>query len=125
MFSIGHMYICKSISNFNIKSGHLLKLMPTQSNSVHKFICPVHAIRTAGFTADERLFLKAPLDREKRAHYNVSLFATDWGNPPRTSSARLSLTVSDVNDCAPKFEADTLTITVAENNNHSVLSFFK
>ena len=77
-----------------------------------------------GFTEDERLVLKSPLDREKRAHYDVSLFTTDWGSPPLTSRATLLLSVIDVNDCAPEFENDSLAITFAENNSPPVFKLY-
>lgn len=48
--------------------------------------------------------LRAPLDREAAPAHLVTLRARDAGRPPRASTARLRLTVADVNDNPPEFE---------------------
>ncbi|NXW66925.1 PCDB8 protein, partial [Eurystomus gularis] len=40
----------------------------------------------------------AALDRERRAEYNVSITARDWGSPRRSSRQSLLVRISDVND---------------------------
>ncbi|XP_049943213.1 cadherin-89D [Schistocerca serialis cubense] len=51
--------------------------------------------------ATGRLYLRAPLDREQADHYNLSVVAKDTGN--LSSEAKLTVSVTDVNDNAPRF----------------------
>ena len=41
------------------------------------------------------------LDREKTSFHHVLILAVDSGNPPRTATASLELTVKDINDNPP------------------------
>ncbi|GBP81327.1 Fat-like cadherin-related tumor suppressor homolog [Eumeta japonica] len=68
---------------------------------------------TSTDTADVAIFrvasdgivtLAAPLDRETRAAHRAVIVARDSGEPQRTASALLVLTVADVNDNPPRFE---------------------
>ncbi|XP_063058923.1 protocadherin beta-15-like isoform X9 [Engraulis encrasicolus] len=56
------------------------------------------------------------LDRETIAEYNVTVVATDGGNPPLSSSKIINLSVSDVNDNPPVFEEQSYSAYVSENN---------
>ncbi|XP_062392879.1 protocadherin beta-16-like isoform X4 [Sardina pilchardus] len=56
------------------------------------------------------------LDREQITAYNITLIATDDGNPPLSSSKIIQLSVSDVNDNPPVFEEQSYSAYVAENN---------
>ncbi|XP_042564397.1 protocadherin beta-16-like isoform X5 [Clupea harengus] len=58
----------------------------------------------------------AELDREIIADYNITLTATDEGNPPLSSSKIIHLFVSDVNDNPPIFEEQSYSAYVTENN---------
>ena len=58
---------------------------------------------------------KKYLDREATERYELIIEATDGGAPARRSSTRLNVTVSDVNDHAPKFLFAFYTISVAED----------
>nr|XP_054596935.1 neural-cadherin [Nothobranchius furzeri] len=46
-----------------------------------------------------------PLDREKIAQHRIMVLATDAGTPPLTGTAIVMVTVLDVNDNGPEFEA--------------------
>ena len=48
--------------------------------------------------------VRLALDREGPAGsaFSVRVIAIDRGNPPRSSTATLSLTLNDVNDCPPR-----------------------
>lgn len=56
--------------------------------------------------------LQKPLDREAPggvgAVGKVQLMASDQGTPPLTSTATLTITVTDVNDCAPELLPPTV-----------------
>ncbi|XP_018607261.2 protocadherin gamma-A11-like isoform X8 [Scleropages formosus] len=63
------------------------------------------------------------LDREDISEYNITVIAVDGGVPPLTSKQVLRLKISDVNDHAPRFEKDTYSAYLPENNAPS-MSFF-
>ncbi|XP_063060292.1 protocadherin gamma-A4-like [Engraulis encrasicolus] len=56
------------------------------------------------------------LDRELVSDYNITIVATDEGNPPLSSSKTIHLSVSDVNDNPPVFEEQSYSAYVSENN---------
>ncbi|KAF3847498.1 hypothetical protein F7725_020526, partial [Dissostichus mawsoni] len=55
------------------------------------------------------------LDRESNSNYTLIITAVDQGDIYRSSTAAISLTVLDVNDFAPIFTPQTLTLHVMEN----------
>ncbi len=61
------------------------------------------------------LLLKKPLDREIREKHVLSLTAIDGGNPPKSGTLNITVTVLDVNDNRPVCNRDTYTITLKEN----------
>lgn len=62
------------------------------------------------------LVTSAFLDRETTDAYNVTLSATDGGNPPLYSQKTIQVDVADVNDNPPRFEQTSYTVYVTENN---------
>lgn len=62
------------------------------------------AIRTTG-----------PLDREKVAHYWLSVVATDLGTEPRASWTHVYVDVLDINDNAPELSQPIYFASVPEN----------
>lgn len=56
------------------------------------------------------------LDREQIPEYNVTITATDKGNPPLSSSKTITLHILVVNDNVPVFHQPSYTVHVAENN---------
>nr|XP_010980444.2 protocadherin gamma-B6 isoform X16 [Camelus dromedarius] len=63
-----------------------------------------------------KLVTDGALDREQTAEYNVTITATDKGKPSLSSSATITLHISDVNDNAPAFHQASYVVHVAENN---------
>nr|XP_061793129.1 protocadherin gamma-A12-like [Nerophis lumbriciformis] len=59
-------------------------------------------------------------DRESVSEYNITITATDLGTPPLSSSTKLHLIISDINDNAPLFEKNTYTAYILENNSPGV-----
>lgn len=55
------------------------------------------------------------LDREKRSNYTLIIKAADQGSTPFTSTATLSLSLSDENDNNPTFERTTYHTIVSED----------
>ncbi|XP_028383245.1 protocadherin gamma-A8 isoform X3 [Phyllostomus discolor] len=66
-------------------------------------------------TINPELVLEHALDREKEAAHNLVLIASDGGEPRRSSTAHIKVTVLDVNDNAPVFAQPIYRVTVPEN----------
>ena len=75
----------------------------------------VSATRTFGIFPDGHLFLKKALDREVIDYYLLTVTANDRGSPPRSSTATLTIHVTDVNDNPPRFEQPSYSFSVNEN----------
>ncbi|XP_038547945.1 protocadherin alpha-8-like [Micropterus salmoides] len=56
------------------------------------------------------------LDREEVSHYEITIKATDCGEPPLSIVKTLSIQISDVNDNRPQFSQNTLQFYLIENN---------
>ncbi len=69
------------------------------------------------------LRIEQQLDRERDAKYNISVTCSDQGVPALSSSASLSLQISDVNDNAPVFENSHYEACVLENNTPGLSIF--
>ncbi|KAM8847831.1 protocadherin alpha-3-like isoform 4-T4 [Synchiropus picturatus] len=62
------------------------------------------------------LVVDGPLDRETNAIHNVTIIATDKGEPPLSGTSVITVHVSDVNDNPPQFDAAQIDIFVKENS---------
>nr|XP_054499151.1 protocadherin gamma-A10-like [Agelaius phoeniceus] len=71
----------------------------------------------AGPGGDRRpeLVLAKALDREEAAFHELVLRASDGGDPARTGTARIRVTVVDANDNAPVFSQAEYTVRVPED----------
>ncbi|NXL76040.1 PCDGA protein, partial [Leptocoma aspasia] len=71
----------------------------------------------AGPGGDQRpeLVLAKALDREEAAFHELVLRAMDGGDPARTGTARIRVTVLDANDNSPVFSQAEYTVRVAED----------
>ncbi|XP_051869379.1 protocadherin-10-like [Pristis pectinata] len=61
------------------------------------------------------LLLEKQLDREQQASYQLVLTAVDGGNPPRSGTTQINISLLDINDNAPVFENDIYTASLEEN----------
>ncbi|XP_068600399.1 protocadherin-16 [Brachionichthys hirsutus] len=81
------------------------------------------------FAVDENtgvVATSAPLDREKLPSYSFQVFAVDLSPAsPRNSTARVTVTVLDVNDNTPVFIQDPLVIEVSSRHSQRVLATMK
>ncbi|XP_061755528.1 protocadherin alpha-10-like [Nerophis ophidion] len=62
------------------------------------------------------LVVDGPLDRESVSMYNISITATDEGNPPLSSTSLINVHISDVNDNPPHFSEPIINIYINENS---------
>ena len=54
-------------------------------------------------------------DRNPGHFYEITVYATDKGAPPKSSSVNVRITVTNVNDEAPEFTSTKIEIDVDEN----------
>ncbi|XP_054454171.1 protocadherin alpha-7-like [Anoplopoma fimbria] len=62
------------------------------------------------------LVTKGRLDREMMSHYDITITATDCGEPPLSTVKYLTVQVSDVNDNRPLFSQNPFELYLVENN---------
>ncbi|XP_025754780.1 protocadherin alpha-3-like [Oreochromis niloticus] len=62
------------------------------------------------------LVTKDVLDREVLSHYEITIKATDCGEPPLSTFKTLRIEISDVNDNSPHFKQSPLEFYLVENN---------
>uniref|UniRef100_S4R5U6 Cadherin domain-containing protein n=1 Tax=Petromyzon marinus TaxID=7757 RepID=S4R5U6_PETMA len=67
-----------------------------------------------GIPQSPELVLARALDRETRARHSFVLRAWDGGSPPRWGAARVTVTITDVNDHVPRFERSEYLARVRE-----------
>ena len=76
---------------------------------------------TFDVTADGFLRTLTALDFEYIQSYLLSVFATDSGSPPRSSSLNITVQVVNENDNTPVFSQNSYSFSIAENSNNSTL----
>ncbi|KAM7140555.1 protocadherin gamma-A11 isoform 3-T3 [Molossus nigricans] len=70
-----------------------------------------------------KLITDRALDREQVQSYNITLTATDQGNPPLSTKTHILLNVADDNDNPPTFSRSSYSAYIPENNPRGA-SFF-
>lgn len=70
------------------------------------------------------LVTKGNVDKESTPFYDVAITATDFGNPPRSSTKIIHVEVVDVNDNSPVFLQNPYLFYVAENNTPGMPIFW-
>jgi Cadherin domain len=68
-----------------------------------------------GVFPDGFLYVKSPLDREKKDYYSLVVTARDEGDPQRSSQVPVVIHVIDENDNKPEFTNSTFNFYVREN----------
>ncbi|XP_078087839.1 uncharacterized protein LOC144505601 [Mustelus asterias] len=67
-------------------------------------------------TNNYKLVTRDTLDRETAPLYNISISAWDRGSPPLHTSKTILVSVSDINDNAPRFIESSYNVYLMENN---------
>ncbi|XP_030224749.1 protocadherin-11 X-linked isoform X2 [Gadus morhua] len=62
-----------------------------------------------------QLIVQQNLDREQKDTFVMKIKVEDGGNPPKSSTAILQVTISDVNDNRPIFKDSELEVNIPEN----------
>ncbi|CAI5780377.1 protocadherin Fat 2-like [Podarcis lilfordi] len=98
----------------------LINVNDRDSGDNGKITCDIqHALPFKMVSASNnyyKLLTDAPLDRERTPEYNITVTATDKGNPPLSTYKTITLQISDINDNCPAFEKPYYTAYVPENN---------
>lgn len=82
-----------------------------QQSYQHMFVLERSVVReNAAF-----LKLTAPLDRETNSSFVFSIYAKDRGDPQKTGTATVSLTITDINDQRPVFTKSPFEFYILEN----------
>ncbi|KAL1114861.1 hypothetical protein AAG570_007685 [Ranatra chinensis] len=63
------------------------------------------------------------LDRERETDYTLNITVFDQGKPQKSTSRLLTVTVTDVNDNAPKFKSSLASFRVTENAQNGTAIF--
>ncbi|XP_060035762.1 protocadherin gamma-A10 isoform X7 [Erinaceus europaeus] len=63
-----------------------------------------------------RLVTQRALDREQTSSYNITIMATDGGNPSLSTETHFTLQVADINDNPPTFSHISYFTYIPENN---------
>ena len=64
--------------------------------------------------------LRERLDRESRDAYALTLLAVDGGDPARSASLRMRVSVSDENDNGPEFSVTSQQYEASVNENQPI-----
>ncbi|XP_067323819.1 protocadherin gamma-B1-like isoform X33 [Anolis sagrei] len=62
-----------------------------------------------------KLVLKKQLDHESESSFHLILMALDGGKPPKTGTAKIWITVIDINDNSPVFSQELYMVNLKEN----------
>ncbi|KAA3681633.1 protocadherin delta 1 [Paragonimus westermani] len=76
------------------------------------------------FTVDQNngvIRSRGNLDREKRDHFQFTLQATDFGEPPLNGTTIVDVFIQDFNDESPVFGKQNYVFSVEENNGYGEL----
>ena len=93
-----------------------------QDSGINSLISAV--IESDAFSvSDFTVVTNTSLDRESQSIYNLQLVAEDFGTPSLSSSTNITVIITDVNDNAPMFLQDSITVIVPENSTNSTVIF--
>ncbi|XP_065729372.1 protocadherin beta-18-like [Phocoena phocoena] len=99
----------------------VFSLRDQDSGDNGRMVCSIHDnlpfLLKPTFKNFYTLVTESPLDREKRAEYNITITVTDMGTPRLKTEHNITVLVSDVNDNAPAFTQTSYTLSVRENNS--------
>ncbi|XP_071060595.1 protocadherin alpha-8-like [Pseudochaenichthys georgianus] len=102
--------IISLISATDVDSGVNGKIISQISNDVPFELKPSYKENTYSVVT------KGFLDREQVSHYEITIKATDCGEPALSTFKTLNIQISDINDNSPHFNQTSLEFYLVENN---------
>ncbi|XP_075959855.1 protocadherin alpha-3-like [Anarhichas minor] len=72
-------------------------------------------VHKGGESVSAELVLQKALDREKQHTVRLTVTAVDGGNPPKSATSEIIITVLDINDNAPVFSSSLYKARISEN----------
>ncbi|KAM9511848.1 protocadherin gamma-A11-like isoform 13-T13 [Salvelinus alpinus] len=108
--TVGSRFLLESAEDPDVGLNALQNYILTPNDN---FILKQHANPDGSKYAE--MFLQKPLDREDHPRLSLKLIAVDGGNPQRSGTVNIEITVLDVNDNAPVFNQSVYRAAVVEN----------
>ncbi|XP_031653370.1 protocadherin gamma-A11-like [Oncorhynchus kisutch] len=108
--TLGSRFVLESAKDPDVGVNGLQEYVLTQNDN---FVLKQHSNPDGSKFAE--MILQKPLDREENPHLSLKLIAVDGGNPQRSGTVNIEITVLDVNDNAPVFNQSVYRATVMEN----------
>ncbi|XP_061209947.1 protocadherin gamma-B1-like isoform X11 [Neopsephotus bourkii] len=97
-----------SLQNYQLTPNQLFSLVVRESPDGMKYA---------------ELVLEKSLDREKQRNHHLILTAVDSGNPVRSGTAQINISVTDANDNPPVFTKEIYKVQLLENLPEGSLAF--
>uniref|UniRef100_A0A4W5L9L2 Cadherin domain-containing protein n=1 Tax=Hucho hucho TaxID=62062 RepID=A0A4W5L9L2_9TELE len=108
--TLGSRFVLESAEDHDVGFNGLQNYVLTPNDN---FILKQHANPDGRRFAE--MILQKPLDREEHPRLSLKLIAVDGGNPQRSGTVNIEITVLDANDNAPVFNQSVYRATVMEN----------
>uniref|UniRef100_A0A673W1W0 Protocadherin gamma-C5-like n=1 Tax=Salmo trutta TaxID=8032 RepID=A0A673W1W0_SALTR len=108
--NVGARFLLESAVDLDVGLNALQNYILTPNDD---FILKQHANPDGSKYAE--MVLQKPLDREKHPRLSLKLIAVDGGNPQRSGTVNIEISVLDANDNAPVFNQSVYRATVMEN----------
>ncbi|XP_033948352.1 protocadherin gamma-C5-like [Pseudochaenichthys georgianus] len=108
--AVGTRFLLDSADDSDVGSNSVKSYVLTKNDC---FILKMKEVED-GKTVPE-LVLEKPLDREKKSVHQLLLTALDGGNPVKSGTSQITITVLDVNDNFPVFDKSVYKVTLGEN----------
>lgn len=80
--------------------------------------------RQFAISQDGSVSIQRTLDREAVPKHFLEILATDDGQPPKTATASMTVSVKDVNDNAPRFAADYQPVAMENEAPRKLIEIF-
>lgn len=68
------------------------------------------------YPTEFKIITKTTFDREQQAEYHLNMVCRDRGEPPRSATEHIIVTIVDANDHSPQFQHQVYTAEMRENN---------
>ncbi|XP_045575343.1 protocadherin beta-16-like [Salmo salar] len=108
--TLGSRFVLESAKDPDVGVNGLQEYVLTENDN---FVLKQHSNPDGSKFAE--MILQKPLDREENPRLSLKLIAVDGGNPQRSGSVNIEITVLDANDNAPVFNQSVYRATVMEN----------